>query len=64
MSAPLTQADVDEIVAYMNANDPEHKRLHIRSDEDGWSVVVTGENGFFAVVHPKSFLDLIREENL
>ena len=62
MSAPLTQAEADEIMAYMYAHDPDHERLRISSDENGWCVTLTGENGFFAVIHPRSFLDIIREE--
>ena len=51
MSKPLTAAEQNEIVEYVNT----HPHLAIDRNEDGWCILFP--NGG---VHPRTFLDVIR----
>jgi len=57
MNPPLTAAEQNEIGRYVNLVDPEHKRIFVDVGEDGWTIMVDG----LGVIHPRTFLDIIRE---
>ncbi len=58
MSAPFTQAEMDEIVAYCET----HPNCRIQMEDDGsWCISISDGQHFRGWMHPNSFLDLIRE---
>ena len=62
MSEPLTAAEQNEIGRYINLVDPEHKRIFVDVDDHGRWMIVIHNGDFHAGIHPRSFLDIIRDE--
>jgi len=59
MSEPITQAEVDEISAYCET----HPNCRVQMHEDGsWCIALSWSQKYRGWMHPRSFLDLIREE--
>ena len=59
MSEPITQAEADEISAYCETHP--NCRIQILGDDHLWCIYISDAKDFRCWMHPRSFLDVIRE---
>jgi hypothetical protein len=60
VSATLTPAEIGEIVTYIRSH-PNIKVMPL--DKDGWTIAIVKDGRADVIMHPRTFLNMIREEN-